>query len=126
MSKDDVAAALDEIGTLLALKGENDFKCRAYHAGSRTISQLQDDIGQLVALSHLKGAPFGAANEAGFVRAYEAASGRSLREMEYFRAFWLFQLGVIHEGWVAFNGSSPWYSRADLDPLLARSIEEIR
>jgi DNA polymerase (family X) len=54
MSKDDVAAALDEIGTLLALKGENDFKCRAYHAGSRTISQLQDDIGQLVATKKLK------------------------------------------------------------------------
>lgn len=54
MSKDDVAAALDEIGTLLALKGENDFKCRAYHSGSRTISQLQDDIGQLVATKKLK------------------------------------------------------------------------
>lgn len=54
MTKDDVAAALDEIGTLLALKGENDFKCRAYHSGSRTISQLQDDIGQLVATKKLK------------------------------------------------------------------------
>ena len=90
------------------------------------ISDPRSDIGQLVALSHLKGAPFGAADEAGFVRAYEAASGRSLRGMEYFRAFWLYQLGVIHEGWVAFNGSSPWYSRAELDPLLARAIEEIR
>lgn len=54
MTKDDVAAALDEIGTLLALKGENDFKCRAYHAGSRTIAQLTDDIEQLVATQKLK------------------------------------------------------------------------
>ncbi len=54
MTKDDVAAALDEIGTLLALKGENDFKCRAYHAGSRTISQLTGDIRQLIESKKLK------------------------------------------------------------------------
>lgn len=54
MTKDDVAAALDEIGTLLALKGENDFKCRAYHAGARTISQLPGDLAQLVETKKLK------------------------------------------------------------------------
>ncbi len=54
MTKDDVAAALDEIGTLLALKGENDFKCRAYHAGARTISQLPGDLKQLVDSKKLK------------------------------------------------------------------------
>ncbi len=54
MTKDDVAAALDEIGTLLALKGENDFKCRAYHAGARTISQLPGDLAQLVDTKKLK------------------------------------------------------------------------
>jgi DNA polymerase (family X) len=48
MTKDEVAAALDEIGTLLALQGENDFKCRAYHNAARTISQLQEDLKQLV------------------------------------------------------------------------------
>jgi DNA polymerase (family 10) len=54
MTKDDVAAALDEIGTLLALKGENDFKCRAYTAGARTISQLPGDLKQLVETKKLK------------------------------------------------------------------------
>ncbi len=49
MTKDEVAAVLDEIGTLLALKGENDFKCRAYHNASRTISQLEGDLKQIVA-----------------------------------------------------------------------------
>lgn len=53
MTKDDIAAHLDEIGTLLALKGENDFKVRAYHSASRTISQLEDDINQLVAAKKL-------------------------------------------------------------------------
>ena len=37
MTKDEVAAALDEIGTLLELKGENAFRCNAYHNGARTI-----------------------------------------------------------------------------------------
>lgn len=49
MTKDDVAAALDEIGTLLQLKGENDFKVKAYTNGARTISQIDGDIRTLVA-----------------------------------------------------------------------------
>ncbi|QEL14500.1 DNA polymerase/3'-5' exonuclease PolX [Limnoglobus roseus] len=53
MTKDDIANALDEIGTLLALKGENDFKCRAYHAASRTISQLEEDVNKLIAAKRL-------------------------------------------------------------------------
>lgn len=89
------------------------------------ISDPRSDIGQLVALSHLKGAPFGRAEDAGFVRAYEAVTGASLANMAYFRAFWLFQLGVIHDGWVAFNGSSPWYNRRDLDALLKQALAEL-
>ena len=49
MTKDDVAAALDEIGTLLALTGENDFRTRAYHNGARVVAQLDGDLRQLVA-----------------------------------------------------------------------------
>ncbi len=49
MTKDDVAAALDEIGTLLQLKGENDFKVRAYTGGARAIQQIDGDIRTLVA-----------------------------------------------------------------------------
>lgn len=48
MSKDEVAAALDEIGTLLALQGENDFRTKAYHNAARTITQLQGDIKTLI------------------------------------------------------------------------------
>jgi DNA polymerase (family X) len=48
MTKDDVAAALDEIGTLLALQGENDFRTKAYHNAARTVSQLQGDIKTLI------------------------------------------------------------------------------
>ena len=53
MSKDEVAAALDEIGTLLELKGENPFRANAYHAASRTIQQLVGDLKQIVAEGRL-------------------------------------------------------------------------
>lgn len=48
MTKDEVAAALDEIGTLLALKGENAFRCNAYHNAARTVQQLDGDLRRLV------------------------------------------------------------------------------
>jgi aminoglycoside phosphotransferase (APT) family kinase protein len=90
------------------------------------IGDLRSDVGQLVALSHLKGAPFGPAGTAGFVQAYQAASGLELANMEYFRAFWLFQLAVIYRGWMAFNASEPWYSWAQVSGLLEASLAEIR
>jgi DNA polymerase (family 10) len=58
MTKDDIAAALDEIGTLLQLKGENDFRARAYSNAARTIQQLEGDLGQLIesgALANVRG-----------------------------------------------------------------------
>ena len=49
MTKDEVAAALSEIGTLLELKGENPFRCKAYHDGARAVQQLPGDLKELVA-----------------------------------------------------------------------------
>lgn len=48
MNKDQVAAILDEIGTLLELKGESSFRCNAYHNAARTIAQLGEDLGDVV------------------------------------------------------------------------------
>ncbi|MGE3805216.1 MAG: helix-hairpin-helix domain-containing protein, partial [Gemmataceae bacterium] len=48
MDKEQVADILDEIGILLALKGENPFRCNAYHNASRTIQQLTEDLGKIV------------------------------------------------------------------------------
>ena len=53
MTKDEVADALDEIGTLLELKGENAFRCNAYHNGARTVRQLDADLKELVAQDRL-------------------------------------------------------------------------
>lgn len=55
MSKDDVADALDEIGTLLELKGENTFRTNAYHNAARLVQQLPGDLAQMVAEGTLAG-----------------------------------------------------------------------
>ncbi len=58
MDKDEVAAVLSEIGTLLELKGENPFKTRAYHNGARILEGLTEPLEKIVAenrLGELKG-----------------------------------------------------------------------
>ena len=54
MDKNEVASILEEIGTLLDLKGENPFKCRAYHNASRIIAALTVDLESLVDSGELK------------------------------------------------------------------------
>ena len=53
MDKDQVAAVLEEIGTLLELQGENPFKTRAYHNAARTLEGLTVPLEQLVAEDRL-------------------------------------------------------------------------
>src|SRR5882672_9132920 len=48
MDKTEIAQILDEIGTLLELKGENPFKSRAYHNAARIIADLNQDLHLLV------------------------------------------------------------------------------
>lgn len=52
-----IAAILDEIGTFLELKGENPFRCQAYHNAARAISQLEGDLGQWVEQKRLTEIP---------------------------------------------------------------------
>jgi aminoglycoside phosphotransferase (APT) family kinase protein len=89
------------------------------------ISDPRSDVGQLVALAHLKGAPFGPASEQGFVQGYSAVGGATLTGMEWFRARWLFELGVIYHGWVGFNASEPWYTWPHLTSLLESALLEL-
>ena len=44
MDKKEVAAILEEMGTLLELKGENPFKSRAFHNASRAVEGISGDI----------------------------------------------------------------------------------
>jgi DNA polymerase (family 10) len=53
MDKHQVAAILDDIGTLLELQGENPFKCNAYHNASRAVEQLEGSLPDLIASGKL-------------------------------------------------------------------------
>jgi aminoglycoside phosphotransferase (APT) family kinase protein len=89
------------------------------------ISDPRSDIGQLVALSHLRGAaPYGPPTDNVFVQLYEASAGEALESMELFRARWLFQLGVVFHGWRAY-GTEPWFSWEEVEDLLTRSLAEL-
>jgi DNA polymerase (family 10) len=44
----EIAARLEEIGTLLELKGENPFKVRAYQSGARALESLEEDLDELI------------------------------------------------------------------------------
>ena len=54
MDKKQIAAVLDEMGTLFELRGENPFKCRAFHNGARVVESLTSDIAALVASGELR------------------------------------------------------------------------
>jgi aminoglycoside phosphotransferase (APT) family kinase protein len=89
------------------------------------IGDRRSDVAQLVVLAHLKGAPFGPVHSQGFVQAYEAASGQLLSGLEFFRAFWAWQLTFIHHAWLKSNGTEPWYTREAVGELLERSLAEV-
>jgi len=48
MDRKQLAQALEEIGTLLELRGENPFKIQAYRKAARTVSSLSEDVGALI------------------------------------------------------------------------------
>lgn len=90
------------------------------------LSDPRMDVGQLLALSHLKGAPFGRAEAMPFALRYRAALGKDPGNLRWFRAAWLWQLGVIHFGWRRFNpGSSPWYGLEAVEELLRMALAEL-
>jgi DNA polymerase (family X) len=53
MNQKDVAKILDEIGTMLEVRGENPFKCRAYHNAAKIISDLTQDLNGLIETGEL-------------------------------------------------------------------------
>ncbi len=58
LQKDEVAALLEEIATLMRLAGENDFRAMAFDRAARTIENLDGDINQYIekqTLTTLKG-----------------------------------------------------------------------
>jgi DNA polymerase (family X) len=61
-----IAAALQEIGTLLELKGGEHFKARAYQLGARSIAEVTEDLARLIKenrLTFVKGIGHGLAKQ---------------------------------------------------------------
>ena len=55
ISREDIAAVLDEIALLLEIKGENPFKTRAYRNGAETVRNFQGEIVAMAASNNLEG-----------------------------------------------------------------------
>jgi DNA polymerase (family 10) len=43
-----IAQIIDEMGTLLEIRGENPFRCRAYHAVAQTLEGLPSDLSEMI------------------------------------------------------------------------------
>jgi aminoglycoside phosphotransferase (APT) family kinase protein len=89
------------------------------------ISDPRSDLGQMMALRLLKGAPFAPAEEQPFVQAYAAARGIAVTGMAWFRARWVWELGVIYHGWRAFSASAPWYTHETMAASLRAALDEL-
>ncbi|MFO0844632.1 MAG: DNA polymerase/3'-5' exonuclease PolX [Gemmataceae bacterium] len=57
MDREQVAAILAEIGTLLELQGESSFRVNAYHNGARAVLQMEEDLGEVVRQGRLEEVP---------------------------------------------------------------------
>ena len=120
MDKRDIANVLEEIGTLLELKGEVVFKTRAYENAARTVRGLEGDLAPMVAdgsLGKVKGigkglfAKIKALVETGRLDYYEA-----LRDE--------FPAGV--RDMLRIPGMGPKKVKAVYDTLGIRSVGELR
>ena len=52
-----IAQIIDEMGTLLEIKGENPFRCRAYHTAAQSLGNLPADLPEMIADGSLKEVP---------------------------------------------------------------------
>lgn len=57
MGPDRIARILDDMGALLELRGENPFRCRAYHTAAQAIEALPRPLGDMLADGTLKDVP---------------------------------------------------------------------
>jgi DNA polymerase (family 10) len=52
-----IAQILDEMGTLLEVRGENPFRCRAYHNAAQALRSLPSDLSEMIADGRLADVP---------------------------------------------------------------------
>src|SRR5579871_2532286 len=52
-----IAQILAEMGTMLELRGENPFRCRAYHNAAQALQNLPDELSSMIAEGRLGEVP---------------------------------------------------------------------
>jgi DNA polymerase (family 10) len=52
-----IAEILDEMGTMLELRGENPFRCRAYHTAAQALERLSGDLSEMIGDGRLAEVP---------------------------------------------------------------------
>ncbi len=52
-----IAQIIDEMGTMLEIKGENPFRCRAYHTAAQSLMNLPADLSEMIADGRLTEVP---------------------------------------------------------------------
>ncbi len=101
VQKEEIVTLLEEIGTLMRLAGENDFRAMAFDRAARTIENLDDDINKFIdehTLTDLKGIGKSIANDV-----YEYAETGSVPVLEKLRV--LVPDGLI--AWLGISGMGP-------------------
>ena len=120
ISREDIAAVLDESALLLEIKGENPFKTRAYRNGAETVRNFQGEIVAMAASNNLEGIKgIGAALQQ---KIHELASTGKLEFHQNLRAEFpegLFDLFGI-------QGLGPKKVRALYDKLKVDSIDALK
>src|ERR1700745_1036073 len=77
-----IAAALQEIGALLELKGGQYFKARAYKLGARSVAEVTEDLGKLIKenrLTFVKGIGYALAKQ--IEQLYQTGESSMLNEL---------------------------------------------
>jgi DNA polymerase (family 10) len=119
MDKKAVAGILEEMGTLLELKGANPFKSRAYHNASRAIEGVTDDLPGLIASGELRDIP-GIGETIAEVITDLVTHGRS-REHETLRKE--FPAGVLDI--LRIQGLGPKKVKVLYEKMRIKSLEEL-
>ncbi|GIW89140.1 MAG: DNA polymerase/3'-5' exonuclease PolX [Isosphaeraceae bacterium] len=120
MDTEAVARTLEELGILLEIRGENPFRCRAYHTAAQALRGLTEDLTDLIASGRLEQIPgIGASMRDKITRL--ATTGR-LEEYEALRRETPSGLIAL----VRVPGLGPKKVRALHEALGIRSLEDLK
>lgn len=78
-----IAQVLDEMGTLLEIKGENPFRCRAYHQAAQVLQTLPSDLSEMITDGSLKDQP--GIGETLYAKIVQLATTGHLKEFDHLR-----------------------------------------